>query len=96
MSLGQTVIIGRSEIALICRRRMQMMWMNCRWWRLMVTIHTPIDVGPRFVGVRGRAAQQLSHESDVGDGQAKGFDAGQSFLVGEGGHLAAQLVEGLV
>lgn len=46
--------------------------------------------------IGGRAAQEFRHEANVGDGQTKRLDARQSLLVGESGHLAAQLVERLV
>lgn len=42
------------------------------------------------------ALQELGHERNVDDGQAEGLDPGQPLLISEGGHLPAQLVEGLV
>lgn len=42
------------------------------------------------------AAHHLGHERNVHDGQAEGLDPRQPFLVREGGHLLAKLVEGRV
>ncbi len=48
-------------------------------------------------GTRDRGGgDQLVHEGDVGDGQAEGLYAREALLVGEGGNLVAQAVEGLV
>ena len=48
-------------------------------------------------GGRGEGrGQQLVHEADVGDGEAQRLYPRQPLLVGEGGHLGAQPVEGLV
>jgi len=90
------VVIGGGKVALIGRRGVQMMRVDCRRWRLMVSIHGAVDLRPGLVGVRGCPTEQLRHESYVGDGQTEGFDAGEPFFVSEGGHLAAQLVEGLI
>lgn len=46
--------------------------------------------------IRLTGGQNLGHKADVRDGQPQRFDARQPFLVGERGHLAAQLVERLV
>jgi len=73
-----------------------MVRVDCRRWRLMVSIHGAVDLRPGLVGVWGCPTEQLRHESYVGDGQTESFYAGKSFFVSEGGHLAAQFVEGLV
>ena len=57
--------------------------------------HTRVQLG-RTTVVGGRAGQQLRHEANVRYRQAQCFDARQPFLVREGGHFAAQLVERFV
>lgn len=52
---------------------------------------------PLHVGFGLTAGQEdVPEEGDVGDGQAERVDLGQALLVGEGGHAAAELVEGRV
>ena len=43
--------------------------------------------GPLDLGEAGRPLDELDHEGDVGDGQAKRLDARQPLLVGERRHL---------
>lgn len=50
-----------------------------------------------YVGSGVAAGQEdVPEQGDVGGGQAQRVDLGEAFLVGERGHVAAQLVEGRV
>lgn len=52
-------------------------------WRIYSTIFRP-------------AIQQFDHEANVGDGQSKGLNAGQPFLVSERRNLSPEFVEGFI
>ena len=63
----------------------------------LVAATRPPARGREAGGGRGEGrGQQLVHEADVGDGEAQRLYPRQPLLVGEGGHLGAQPVEGLV
>lgn len=57
---------------------------------LVAVLHALVHVG---LGVAARQ-QDLPQQRDVGDGQPQCVDLGQPLLVREGGHVAAQLLEG--
>lgn len=59
---------------------------------LVAVLHAFVHVG---LGVTARQ-QDLPQQRDVGDGEPQGVDLRQSLLVGESGHVAAQLLEGRV
>ena len=56
---------------------------------------TPLHVGQRLHPAVARL-QDLPQQRDVGDGQPQSVDLAQPLLVGEGGHVQAELLEGRV
>ena len=58
--------------------------------RPQLTAEALLDVG-HWLEV---AEEDLAEQGDVGDGQPQGVDLAETLLVGEGGHVSSELLEG--